>query len=120
VTCLSRLNEMNSEDLPRSNEGKAGQLADEVLDYMLRHPEAQDTVEGIAEWWLLERRVTRVVEEVKMTLIDLVGKDFLVAERSRDGRIHYKLNRDKAREIRRYLRNRKSKPATTGASIPDN
>jgi hypothetical protein len=111
---------MNSEDLPGSNEGKVGQLAEEVLDYMLRHPEAQDTVEGIAEWWLLKRRVTRMVEEVKLTLVELVGKDFLLAERSRDGRVHYKLNRDKEREIRRYLRNRKSKPGTTGAIILDN
>ena len=111
---------MNSEDLSRSNEEKAGQIAEEVLDYMLRHPEAQDTVEGIAEWWLLERRVRRVVEEVKATLIKLVGKDFLVEKRSRDGRIHYKLNRDKAREIRRYLRNQKLNPGTTGTNILEN
>jgi hypothetical protein len=79
-------------------------LADEVLAYLLRHPQAQDTMEGIAEWWLLEQRIRHAVAEVEVALSELVRRDFLVARQCRDGRTYYGLNRDKEREIRRHLR----------------
>lgn len=80
-------------------------LADQVLAYIIRHPEAQDTVEGIAEWWLLEPQIHRTVSEVEAALSRLVAEGFLVARRCRDGRTYYGLNRDKERDIRRHLRN---------------
>jgi hypothetical protein len=79
-------------------------LADEVLAYLLQHPQAQDTMEGIAEWWLLEQRIRHSVADVEATLRELVGNDFLVARQCADGRMYYGLNRDKEREIRRQLR----------------
>jgi hypothetical protein len=79
-------------------------LANEVLAYLLEHPQAQDTMEGIAEWWLLEQRIRYAVADVEATLRELVGNEFLVARQWRDGRTYYGLNRDKEREIRRYLR----------------
>ena len=79
-------------------------LADEVLDYLVQHPQARDTMEGIAEWWLLEQRIRCAVADVEAALSDLVGNDFLVASQCRDGRTYYGLNRAKEREIRRHLR----------------
>jgi hypothetical protein len=79
-------------------------LADEILAYLARHPEAQDTMEGIAEWWLLDQRIHSAVADVEATLRELVGQDFLVTRQCRDGRTYYGLNRDKEREIRRHLR----------------
>jgi hypothetical protein len=99
---------MDSGNLRGAGHSKRHQLADEVLDYLVRHPEAQDTVEGIAEWWLLERRVATVVAEVEAVLCDLVGRDLLVAKRSGDGRTYYRLNRGKERQVRRALRKSES------------
>jgi hypothetical protein len=79
-------------------------LADEVLVYLIRHPQAQDTVEGIAEWWLLEQRIRDAVADVEVTLRELVDRDFLVVHHCLEGRTYYGLNRDKEREIRRHLR----------------
>ena len=79
-------------------------LADEVLEYLLEHPQAQDTMEGIAEWWLLEQRIRHAIADVEAALCELVGKDFLVARECSEGRIYYRLNREKEQEIRRHLR----------------
>jgi hypothetical protein len=80
------------------------QLADEVLAYLVQHPQAQDTMEGIAEWWLLEQRIRCAVADVEAALGELVGQDFLVARQCNDGRTYYGLNNAKEREIRRHLR----------------
>jgi hypothetical protein len=87
-------------------------LADEVLAYLLRHPQAQDTMEGIAEWWLLEQRVRDAVADVEKALRDLVDRDFLVMRNCFEGRTYYGLNRDKEREIRRHLRLAEGAPET--------
>ena len=79
-------------------------LADEVLAYLVQHPQARDTVEGIVEWWLLEQRIRTAVADVEAALRDLVAQDFLITRQCRDGRTYYGLNRVKVREIRRHLR----------------
>lgn len=67
-------------------------LAGEILDYLIRHPQAKDTVEGITEWWLLEQRIKNALIEVKAALNELVAKGFVVAQQNGDKRIHYGLN----------------------------
>jgi hypothetical protein len=79
-------------------------MADEILGYLVQHPEAQDTMEGIVEWWLLEQRISCAVADVETALSTLVDKDFLAVGQRRDGRAYYQLNRAKEREIRRHLR----------------
>jgi hypothetical protein len=33
------------------------QVATQILDYLKERPEAMDTLEGIAEWWLMRQRI---------------------------------------------------------------
>jgi hypothetical protein len=101
----SRQLDLGMPDAEQRNVDNPGHpLADEVLAYLLQHPQAQDTMEGIAEWWLLEQRIRHSVADVEATLRELVGNDFLIARRCGEGRMYYGLNRDKEREIRRHLR----------------
>jgi hypothetical protein len=53
---------------PRISEQLDQELADAVLAYLAEHPAAMDTVEGIAEWWLMRQRVRVVVEQVERVL----------------------------------------------------
>jgi hypothetical protein len=90
-------------------------LTDEVLAYIMRNPEAEDTVEGIAEWWLLEQSIQHAVADVEAALSELVDNRFLVARRCGGGRTYYRLNPDKSQEIQRHLR----QVETTRGKRPD-
>lgn len=64
------------------------QRCDEILKYLQAHPDAGDTVEGIAEWWLTHHHANEsevLIEQalnhlVKQGLVErhvLVGKTIL-------------------------------------------
>jgi hypothetical protein len=95
-------------------------LSDEILSYLASHPEAQDTLEGIAEWWLLKQRVVEVVGNLETVLYDLVSKEFVLVSKLADGRLCYQFNRKMEKEVRKRLRdvgtNRQpqEKPKCTG------
>jgi hypothetical protein len=74
-----------------------------LLGYWIHHPEAQGTVEAIVEWWLLEQRIQQAAADVRSVLTDLVAKDLVVERQQADGRICYRLNREKEAEIRAWL-----------------
>jgi hypothetical protein len=67
-------------------------LAEEVLSYLSEHPEAQDTVEGITQWWLEEERIRQSVGEVTAVLSELAASKLVIARQGKDGRVHYRLN----------------------------
>lgn len=74
-------------------------VAGKILDYLAQNPQAEDTIEGIVEWWLLERRIRYSSEDVEAALRVLVRNEFLVTRESSEGRTYYRLNRAKEREI---------------------
>ena len=87
---------------------KAGrpQIAQDVLAYLVEHPQAQDTMEGITHWWLLEQGIARRTAEVQSALAELVMKGLVLERRGADGRVHYRINQDKSEEIREFLEER--------------
>jgi hypothetical protein len=99
-------------------DGSGPPIPDQILAYLIEHPRAQDTLEGITEWWLLEQRIRYAVAEVDGVLHDLVANDLLVARQGADGRIYYALNRAKEGEIRRRLREAESARRTETDSGP--
>jgi len=56
--------------------------ATDILRYFLRHPEAADSIYGIARWRLLEEAVHRSVESTATALRWLVDQQFLLERRS--------------------------------------
>jgi hypothetical protein len=74
-------------------------IAHDVLSYMLAHKRAHDTLEGIVEWWLLEKKIERNTAEVKSVLDELSTKKLIVESRAADNRIRYRVNRRKQTEI---------------------
>jgi hypothetical protein len=78
-------------------------IAYEILAYLARNPDAQDTVEGIAEWWLLAQRIEREIGKVEEALTELVTKDLIVERKGKDSRVYYRLNKRRAEEISRLL-----------------
>ena len=80
------------------------EIAHEILAYLVDHPEAQDTLEGILQWWLLERKIKYQVKMVKQALAELVAKGFILEQEGEDARIRYRLNTDKHERIRAFLK----------------
>ena len=76
----------------------------EILAYLADHPKAQDTVEGIVEWWLLEQHIKRAQSQVKAALAQLLVEELVIARAGSDGRVSYCVNRKRMQEIRRLLR----------------
>ena len=74
----------------------------EILEYLLNHPDAIDTMEGIMKWWLSEHVASTGRENVKEALDALVSTGW-VTERSSTLPTLYGLRKDRQSEIRRFL-----------------
>jgi DNA-binding transcriptional ArsR family regulator len=75
---------------PESDEGY--EVARAILHYLHEHPEAKDTLEGIAQWWLTREGIERQVKEVERGVSILLDQGLLIEVR-RDGLMpYYRLN----------------------------
>ena len=86
-------------------------VAGEILAYLSKHPNAEDTLEGIVHWWLLEQRIKRVIAEVKAALASLLTEKLVLSRRGGDGQTRYRLNRRKAAQIRTRVNQANDHPA---------
>lgn len=68
-------------------------IAQELLSYLARHPDAQDTLDGICEWWLLEEKIKRRKAEIREVLGELVRSGLVMENPGRDEHTRYRLNR---------------------------
>jgi len=86
------------------NEMRRSQIAQAILDYLFEHPGAQDTLAGIAEWWLPEEKKVIRLAIVKEALDQLVAKALVLERKGKDLQIHYRINSQRLKEIERLVR----------------
>ena len=60
-----------------------------VLSYLDRHPNAADTLEGIANWWLPQQRYITAQVRIHAVLQELVSRGVLQLRRLPDGAALY-------------------------------
>jgi hypothetical protein len=82
-------------------------IATEILAYLVDHPNAQDTLDGILQWWLLERHIKYQKEVVKEALSELIEKALLLEIKLADSRVYYRINETRLDQIRKILGNGK-------------
>ena len=76
----------------------------DILGYLVEHADAEDTLEGVAEWWLLQQSDS--AQDCRMwprrwRIWSLAG---LLIERTRPGaRPHYRINRRRRGHIARLV-----------------
>lgn len=58
----------------KTSQADVSRIADEILNYLEDHPNAADTAEGIAKWWLSRQRFEESAARVQQAL------DYLVAD----------------------------------------
>ena len=85
---------------------KLSLVADRILLYLLRNPEAQDTLDGIVDWWLFQQTLRDETTVVEKALSVLVGQGLLTAKSGMDSRLRYKLSPGKSDDIRKRFADR--------------
>ncbi len=68
------------------------EIARAILGYLARNPEAQDTLPGIIEWWLLDHQIRTRTAEVKEVVDQLVAERLLLKRMGTDSQTHYRIN----------------------------
>jgi hypothetical protein len=63
--------------------------APEILDYLAGHPDAQDTIDGILHWWVLDAYIRNWAPKIAKTVAQLVERGFLEEKLSSDGKVFY-------------------------------
>jgi len=59
---------------------REGELAKAIMAYLAEHPEAMDTLEGIAEWWVLRQQGRVELDSLNRALLRLKAEGLLEAE----------------------------------------
>ena len=87
-------------DLMITDKSKIG---NEILAYLVDHPKAQDTLEGIVDWWLLERAIKFQKAQVKKALTELVTNGLIIEQKGGNSKIHYRVNQSRFDEIKKLV-----------------
>jgi hypothetical protein len=79
-------------------------ISHDVLAYLVHHRDAQDTLEGVVEWWLTEQKIVNQTAVVSEALGELVAEGLVLEREGRDRAKRYRLNRRRTKEIMERLR----------------
>ena len=64
-------------------------IAEEIHLYLINHPNAADTLDGIARWWLTRQRYEEATTVVKKALENLIARGLVVQTTSAKDRDIY-------------------------------
>jgi len=88
---------IDSEEFPRN------EVIIDILRYLVTHPSAKDTINGIEKWWLSKNIGREGKRQITESLNLLVAKGWLIARRSPQSETVYSLNESSLSEIKNYL-----------------
>jgi hypothetical protein len=84
------------------NKVSTSRIARAILQYLHKNPDAQDTLAGIAEWWL-PNQITPQATTVKEALALLIADELVVEVKGKDAQSHYRINDRKWNQIETIL-----------------
>ncbi len=71
---------------------KITEISQEILEYLRKHPDASDTLEGITEWWLLNQRISYEMKRVKAAISNLIEEGWVVEVGGKGVTARYRFN----------------------------
>ena len=103
VRSLQENRQMDTNWMEKSLGRNGLQIAVDILSYLAKNPEAEDTLEGIVDWWLLQQEIERKVASVKKVLDELVREELILEIQSSDNNRHYRINAEKYNQIMKFI-----------------
>jgi hypothetical protein len=82
---------------------RAHLLQKDILRYLVRHPDAKDTVDGIMQWWLSGAYLGLREDELTAALDELARKGWLTVATHGASATVYGLNRPRLDEVLHWL-----------------
>ena len=64
-----------------------------IFEYLQKHKQAGDTLEGVARWWMMNQQVSNSLTEVQEALEQLKAQGVISVRKSPDGRTLYFINK---------------------------
>ena len=61
----------------REERWRQEEIGNAIIQYLAEHPKASDTLEGIAEWWIMRHHVRVEVDMLAKALLQLTEKGVL-------------------------------------------
>jgi hypothetical protein len=80
-----------------------GSIAREIVRYLVCHPEAKDTLDGIVQWWLRQEGRAHWRRDVKRALALLCSHGLLLETRRPGVPPYYQLNPQQRKAIVKLL-----------------
>ncbi len=84
-------------------ESSPDELIEEILRYVVAHPRAKDTIDGIEKWWLPTSKKREGKRRIEEALNLLSAKGWLNARSSPQSETIYSLNENSLEEIKAFL-----------------
>lgn len=90
-------------------EESQSEIARAIVEYLRKNPHAQDTLAGIAEWWLPQQRIRTSKAKLNEVLEDMVTRGLILQSKGKDLQIHYRINDRKLEELEEISRRKRSR-----------
>ena len=88
-------------------------IAQEILEYLAERPDARDTLEGIIQWWLLDRKIRYQVGAVKESLNELVARGLIEQKTTPSHSTLYGINKRRRKTIIALCKQRREERTQT-------
>jgi len=69
------------------------EIAEAIARYVEKNPEAQDTLEGIVQWWLVDMESKPRTALIREALDELIAEGLITAQKGMDTQILYRAMR---------------------------
>ena len=83
---------------------KVSVIAKKILSYWVEKPQASDTVDGIAVWWVQYKEFERWKPQVEKALSELVKKKLVLKKAAATSGVTYELNPEMESEVQRIVK----------------
>ena len=79
-----------TQNMPSDREDPVMRLADEIRHYLAHHPNASDSAEGIALWWISRQRLAAALSDVVRALEHLEREGVVESQPCPGGEVLYR------------------------------